>query len=843
VREAAACESRRRRALWAAVAVLLVAGPLALDASRQPGFHASVEIDPQRAPLFPAVYSPAYYRGLLRDPELRRQTGLHAGLGVADWDRVTVTRLPARRGLLLKTSADSPTDARRFVNALAPQLANASGRLAARRWEREARRAEARLRRRDLSPKARAFAQQFAANLKKLVATPVARIIVGRRARTPRVERLTDRVAAAFPGDVPGRPAPILAAVAGLGVAFSAWLIALGLVPPPGAAVTAASGPAPRAPSRTPAWLGAAARWFKPPAEGAAPRRAPPDRSLPRLGALAVGAVLLLAALVVLWAGRDTTLLGHEWAFAVDRRGGGAHAFLEPQDRHLVLLLVAVYKALFATAGLGDYWPYRLLAALVHAGCVAVVFTYARDRLGWLLAALLTAPILAFGPAAAVLLWAANLGVQASLVAGIAALLALERKDRTGDATACALLLVSLLTWDLGACFVLGAAVELVLQRDRRRLWIPLGPFAAYAVWYLVYSADDGVGGVFRPLAAVGYAARMAANAIDSLLALPLGGATAGHGYHTALELLGYLLLAAALALAVRRVVHIGRLTPRVAALLAILASYWLFTGATQAADGDPFAGRYVYPAAVLILLTVAELAGGARVPRRAVLTGLIAVSAVLACANAAWLADGGGDRRGDARVLRTELAAAELSGARAPAGVLVDARRAPGTTMREYLAARNDLGSPALAAADLPGAPLEGRRGADRLLRRALVAFSPADARVAAARPGARVAVGGPATPFVKLKKRCVAVNTPPGRVLVATFSLPRTGVVVIPRGKPADRRRVVVRLRRFAPAYGSPGTVLDRSGVATLVDARPDGSPRPWGVAIRAERRVSVC
>jgi hypothetical protein len=77
----------------------------------------------------------------------------------------------------------------------------------------------------------------------------------------------------------------------------------------------------------------------------------------------------------------------------------------------------------------------------------------------------------------------------------------------------------------------------------------------------------------------------------------------------------------------------------------------------------------------------------------------------------------------------------------------------------------------------------------------------------------------------------------------VVATFALPRTGVVLIPRGKPADHRRVAVRLRRFARAYAGPATVLDRSGAATLVAANADRSPRPWQVSIRAERRVTVC
>ncbi|MFL5780926.1 MAG: hypothetical protein ACJ760_06420 [Thermoleophilaceae bacterium] len=836
VAPAAAHESRRRRALWASFALLLVLGPLAFDAGRQPRFHASIEIYPAKAPLLPVVRDPAYYRALLRDPELRRQTAVNAGGASRDWARTTIVRLPVDRGLLVTASSGTPAGARDFVNALGPQLANASGRHAIGTWSAAARSTRARLRG-HLAPKARAFGERYLANVERLVAAPATRLVVGPRAHAPRAERWPDRVASAFPGEFPPRPSAVAAAFAGLGVAAAVWLMALAVAPPAGVVRS----PAPAA--ERPGWLGAAIGWLRPPTGAAAARRAPPESRLPRGGAVAAAAVFALAAVVVLWAGRGTTFLGHEWAFVTGRRGGGAHAFLEPLDRHFVPLLVAVYRALFATVGLDHYWPYRLLAAAAHAGCAALVFTYARDRVGWRLAAALTAPIVVFGPASAVLLSMASLGIQSSLMAGIAALLALERKDRRGDVAACGLLLLSLLTWELGVCFALGAAVELLFQRDRRRLWIPLGPLAAYGVWWLLYAADDGLGGPFRPLGALGYAIRMAANAIDSLLALPLGTGTAGHGYHALLEGLGYLLLAAAVALAARRALHLGRLSPRAAALVAIAASYWLFTGATQSAGGDAFAGRYVYPGGVLVLLTVAELAGGVRVPRRPVLIALAAAGALLAFANAGWLVHDGGDRRSDAEVLRSELAAAELTAGHVPPGLRVDPVRAPGVTARQYLAARDDLGSAALAPGELASASPEARRRADALLRRTSVSFTRAGGRGVAARPGTRVAVGGSAAAFVKQKGRCVAVNTPPGRVVVATFALPSTGVVVVPRGKPSDHRPVAVRVRRFARAYAGPAAVLDRSGAATLVQANPDRSPRSWQVAIRAARRVTVC
>src|SRR5262249_7292455 len=115
---------------------------------------------------------------------------------------------------------------------------------------------------------------------------------------------------------------------------------------------------------------------------GATPTARTPSGRWRRLGRLdqrtvswAALVVLLLATGIFLFREtRATTLWFDEWSWALHRRGGGADALLDPHNQHLSLIPVAIYKLLFATAGLGDYRPYRALGIIGHLGCVALVF-------------------------------------------------------------------------------------------------------------------------------------------------------------------------------------------------------------------------------------------------------------------------------------------------------------------------------------------------------------------------------------------------------------------------------------------------------------------------------------
>ena len=118
-------------------------------------------------------------------------------------------------------------------------------------------------------------------------------------------------------------------------------------------------------------------------------RRAPVGVAWPEPATMAwaaLGALLALGAIFLFRETRGTTFNLDEWSWITQRRGSGLGTFLDPHNSHLSLVPVALYKLLFATAGLGDYVPYRVIGIVAHLAVAALVFVYARRRVGDFLA-------------------------------------------------------------------------------------------------------------------------------------------------------------------------------------------------------------------------------------------------------------------------------------------------------------------------------------------------------------------------------------------------------------------------------------------------------------------------
>src|SRR5215211_7153026 len=184
---------------------------------------------------------------------------------------------------------------------------------------------------------------------------------------------------------------------------------------------------------------------------------------------IALLALLAVAAVFLLHETRGTTLWFDEWTWALTRRGSGVDTFLKPHQGHLSLVGVVIYKVLFATAGIDHSAPYRALVTAAHLGCVALLFVYASRRVGGLLALLAAALMIFFGPGWPDILWPFQISWLISLGAGLGALLMLDRRDRTGDLGACALLALSLASASVGVAIALGMAVELAWGRRHWR--------------------------------------------------------------------------------------------------------------------------------------------------------------------------------------------------------------------------------------------------------------------------------------------------------------------------------------------------------------------------------------
>lgn len=224
-------ESRRRRLVWLFVAALLVLVPLTFNLTRASSFEASVQLFPQRVRPYPAIFDVGYYRSLLDDPELREQMRLNVGAGVADYDAVTIRRGPRPRQLTMNVEADTPRDAQRVVNAVAPQMVGATQRQLLNAARTDAADVRGRLRTRVSRSERRSLRRRLR-RLEEFRPPPPPRVLSGAPAPRPRIERWSDKLVDDLPGDFYARPNPVWAALAGLLVALTLWSIALVLAPP-----------------------------------------------------------------------------------------------------------------------------------------------------------------------------------------------------------------------------------------------------------------------------------------------------------------------------------------------------------------------------------------------------------------------------------------------------------------------------------------------------------------------------------------------------------------------------------------------------------------------------------
>ena len=224
-------ESRRRRLLWIAIAALLVLGPLFFNLARAPHFETSIELFPRPVAPYPADADPRYFLALLSDPELRHQMQLHVGLGAASYRDVTIRPDRTLGALTLGVIAKTPANAQRFVNALGPQIVQATRRQLGRQAVRDTEALRARLQT-HMARKRRRTLQRQLRRLERFGEFPPSRVVLGRPAPRPRLERWADRFADALPGDFAGRPSPGWAALAGLFITATLWAISLAFVAP-----------------------------------------------------------------------------------------------------------------------------------------------------------------------------------------------------------------------------------------------------------------------------------------------------------------------------------------------------------------------------------------------------------------------------------------------------------------------------------------------------------------------------------------------------------------------------------------------------------------------------------
>lgn len=541
-----------------------------------------------------------------------------------------------------------------------------------------------------------------------------------------------------------------------------------------------------------------------------------------RWGALALlGALLLAGGLVLVHQTRGSSFFADEWDWILGRRHGGIHAFLDPHQEHLSLVPLIVYRILFATTGIRHYGPYLAVLIAAQLVLVSLVFWYALPRVGPLLALLAGALVMFFGPGSVDFLWAFQMAWLFAVAAGVGALLALDRRDRFGDAVACMLLAVSLASAGPGVAFALAIAIEIAWTRPRREWWIALVPLALYVVWWIFFQqAGFQRDSLFHLTTFIATSAATAVAGLAGLLTLNVLSGTVSFAGSAPV------LLIVVIAAIAWRAHRLGRLPARAVTLILAAVILWLITALSRGVFLVGFihivsAGnedRYVYPAAVLLVLLGAEMLDGWR-PRlpAALVIAVLGVAAVVSNVGllreeARYLRESGADTR-------AYLGTLDMTRTIVPAGFPSAGFSIQLLTAGAYFAAERELGSDGMSPAALAGAPDPERAGADRQLivihRVALV----------------------PVTRGLATRACRQAANPGPSGAVDLRMTVPPGGLVVTARSATAT-----VAVRRFAAVFTPIGTLAP--GAPALLRIGPDAAPEPWYVELSATGGVvTVC
>ncbi len=559
--------------------------------------------------------------------------------------------------------------------------------------------------------------------------------------------------------------------------------------------------------------------------------------------AVLAAAFVLAAALILGW-GKGQTFVNDEWNYLVVVRGWSLETLLTPQNGHLIVVPLLIYKTLFATVGASSHLPYQVTTVVLHLTVALLFFLLVRSRLPLAVAVALTVLVAFFGAGWDTVMGAYEIPNLTGMAAGLGMLLALERRTFAGNAVACGLLALSLASFSVGIAFALGALLTIWLggRADWKRAWVALIPAATYMVWFLwarkfhqsevtAEAASSLLSGMADQLAAL-------CAAITGLFRVPgsselpaLINIRPEWGYPLALVLGGLL------ALHVRRATRSIRFWTVAGTLVIYLALVALGLSPARA----PNASRYVYMGGILALLLVAELA---RDIRWSTAVGLVAFVffGLSLMANVAELRVGGHLFEAEGATNRATLAALELSRARVDPNLSVEDES---TTHSHpdmlfpawaYFEAERDFGSPAFSLEQLLSTGGQAREAADQELVRALGISAEPIANPEVDRGGSPPRSLTASDGRTRTVGSCLALTPNPGRTASFQLELPRGGFSY----RTAPTTKVDLKLARFAD---QPVTELQPVTGSAIVAIPPDAAHVPWRVGLQTDAKTLVC
>jgi hypothetical protein len=584
----------------------------------------------------------------------------------------------------------------------------------------------------------------------------------------------------------------------------------------------------------------------------------------------AIAIVLAAGAGLLAYETRGTFFWADEWEWILTRRGGGLDTFLQPHNQHFSLVPVALYKLLFATAGLRHYWPYRALLIGVEVICTLLIFIYGRRRAGGLYAVLAAVLMLTFGPGWQDILWPFQNAWILTVVGGVGALLALDRRTRNGDIAACLLLGLSLASASPGIAVAAGLALEVLLTRKRRDLWIVAIPIALYALWWVGYQHTQFSRHALLLLPQFMF--NSAAGTLSALAGLAqVNVLNDGKGDFLSW---GAPLLVVALVAMAWRLRTLGRIPTRVLTFSTILLVFWFLTGIGRAyiavgplvltSTGDE--SRYLYIGAAYVILLVLELAWASvdapvrrgsqgvwaardrpasegvplqalRQPALAVVIAVLVAAAALS--NIGPLEAGGTLLRQQAQDTEAELSTMNLSRNIVAPNYVSNGFIFGVVRAQAWFNAEKALGAPPLDGQLVASLPFFAQEAADsQLIKLQNLTLHPVKVPISAAitPPTVDKVTSGTDQASGGCVRFTPAGFAAPNALSGVQVTVPKGGLLVHGGASP-----VSVSVRRFYPGFLALGTVAPHSEAGLLI--KPDLAPQPWHAQITAAAPFAVC
>ncbi|MBS2964111.1 hypothetical protein KGA66_13720 [Actinocrinis puniceicyclus] len=293
-----------------------------------------------------------------------------------------------------------------------------------------------------------------------------------------------------------------------------------------------------------------------------------------------------------------------EWSFLDAANRWTLRSYFVPHNEHWSTVPMLVYKVLLLVNGAHSYVPFMGALLLFHASAAFLLFALVRRRCGDLLGLMAGTVLLCLGRGYDDIIWAFQIGFLGSIVFGLLALNLLGARPVAGRRRAAAgstALLLALMSSGIGLFFLAAAALDLLLDRNRRRLlWTLITPSVAYVWWYLAFGRQGTAGDhsifTFKTLEGLlGYTPAGIGSAAAGVFALsPLWAPIAFAALTATTALLVY-----------RKRLNCGLAIPAAAGIVL----QFTLTGLVRAQYGDSqaTASRYVYIGAVFVLLILTE--------------------------------------------------------------------------------------------------------------------------------------------------------------------------------------------------------------------------------------------